>query len=629
MNHSQTQSGRACVVGAVAALALLSAVALAAPAGIPTPLPGNPGNVYLKGQEVVVAVPNAPGAWQLVDAADAPVAEPVVQNGKANLGKLPVGFYRLKPKGVPTNVWVSVGVLSPLAAPTPATSPVALDVAMAWFYSSEQMGVAANLCALAGVNWVRDRLSWGEMEQERGQWAAATTRYDATAKVQSEAGLRVLQVNHSSPRWANPNHKRFPADLRDAHRFYREMARRWQGKVLAFEPWNEADIDVFGGHTGAEMAALQKASYLGLKAGNPNVIACLNVFAMHRPAQLEDLHANEAWPYFDTFNLHHYDAFERYPSIYGAFRAVSAGKPLWVSECARPVKWAGDDKLKEPADADLVVQAERVAKTYALSVHEGSVATFYFLLPHYVEGQTQFGILRPDLTPRPAYVALAAVGRFMADAKPLGRLQTGTNQHAYAFRVRADGQERLLAIAWNDQATSDWLLPVRPAGVYDYLGREREGQNTLRLTTAPLFALLPTGAESKLTFAARPPKAPERLGGTMSPVVLQASWPQERVSLELSAYRIARDQEQSIPVWIYNFGAESVTGQWRITAPESWTVRTLDAVTLAPGERKEVALGFKIQGNSGPQTGALALVGDFGAAGRTVLSVRLTTQEKP
>jgi hypothetical protein len=149
------------------------------------------------------------------------------------------------------------------------------------------------------------------------------------------------------------------------------------------------------------MATLQKASYLGLKAGNPELTVCLNVFANHGRAQLADLHDNEAWPYFDTFNLHHYRPFEAYPQLYGDFRAVSAGKPLWVSECALPVKWAGDEKLKEPTDSDLRVQAERVAKTFACSLHEGSVATFYFLLPHYVEGQTSSASFARILHPVP------------------------------------------------------------------------------------------------------------------------------------------------------------------------------------------------------------------------------------
>jgi hypothetical protein len=363
----------------------------------------------------------------------------------ARLGRLPVGFYRLKG----SSEWISLGVLAPLQAPTPATSPVGLDVAMAWFYTADKMDDVANLCALAGVNWVRDRLAWGEAEPQRGQFAGST-RYDASAASQSKVGLQVLQVNHSSPDWANRNGKRFPTDLRDIYNSYREFAKRWQGQVLAFEPWNEADITMFGGHIGSEMASLQKAAWWGLKAGNPNLIACWNVFAMHNQSQLADMHDNQAWPYFDTFNLHHYAKLDEYSKVYADFRAVSAGKPLWVTECNVPVKWAGDDKLKEPTDADLRVQAERVAKIFAHSLYEGSAVTYYFLLPHYVEGQTQFGILRPDLTPRPAFVALAAAGRFLADAEVVGKWapDNATGITAFWFHSKPDGKARDVLVAW-------------------------------------------------------------------------------------------------------------------------------------------------------------------------------------
>ena len=278
------------------------------------------------------------------------------------------------------------------------------------------------------------------MEKKRGEFAPAPTRYDASARIQSAAGLRVLQVNHSSPGWASPDHKRFPEDLRDAYRFYREMARRWAGQVTAFEPWNEADIVQFGGHTGAEMASLQKAATLGLKEGNPAGLACQNVFASANKAILADLADNQTWPYFDTFNLHHYAKADDYPGIYAAFRTASAGRPLWTTEFSMPVHWAGDAGRKEPSDTDLRVQSERVAKAFAAALHEGSVAAFYFLLPHYVEGQTQFGIVRPDLTPRPEYVALAAVGRLLADARPMGRLKdVPKNVRAFLFRAKPDG----------------------------------------------------------------------------------------------------------------------------------------------------------------------------------------------
>ena len=406
----------------------------------PRPLPSHPGNIFLEGEEVLVPVPaGRPGVWRAVDYDEHEVTVGTPREHQVSLGPLPVGFYRLQQEGQTT--WISCAVLQSLKAPTPASSPIALDVAMAWFYPKAQMDTAASLCALAGVNWVRDRLAWGQMEPEPGKWAAPN-RYDESALAQARAGLKVIQVNHSSPSWANTNNGRFPLDLRDAYRFYREMAKRLEGRVLAFEPWNEADIPGFGGHTGAEMASLQKASWLGLKAGSTNVIGCLNVFALHNPNQLADLNANEAWPYFDTFNLHHYAPFEDYPTLYADFRAISAGKPLWVSECALPVHWSGDPALKEPSDTDLRVQAERVAKTFASSLHEGAAEVFYFMLPHYVEGQTQFGLLRPDLTPRPAYAALAAVGRLLADARSRGRLLSETNSlRGFLFRAAPDGAE--------------------------------------------------------------------------------------------------------------------------------------------------------------------------------------------
>lgn len=566
---------------------------------------------------------NTSVAWRLLDYDDKLLTTSRASEGRVNLGRLPVGFYRLRTEGEVK--WISCAVLEPLPAPTPMTSPIALDVAMAWFYPKKKMDSVANLCVLAGVNWVRDRLSWGQMEPKKGEWAGKN-RYDESAQAQAQAGLQVLQVNHSSPSWANPNHKRFPLDLRDAYRFYREMARRWQGQVEAFEPWNEADISGFGGHTGSEMATLQKASYLGLKAGNPNGIACLNVFAMHNRPQLDDLQENEAWPYFDTYNLHHYESFENYPKLYADHRAVSAGKPLWVSECALPVKWAGDETLKEPTDADLRIQSERVAKTFACSLHEGSVATFYFMLPHYVEKQTQFGLLRPDLTPRPGYVALAAVGHWLADAKPLGRLSdVGDTVRAYLFHARSGGQRREVLVTWTTSGQTELALPVVPNAVVDHLGRNRSATSRLPLSSAPLFAVLPEGSAKQLILQP-PSEAPARLAGNPSPVVIQALWPEEKVLLKKSAYRLAPDKGEAVPLFVYNFSEAPVSGVLRVSVPEGWQANSFGKMNIAPQSRAELRLELACRAARVlPPNATVRVTGDFGPAGQPVLSMRVMT----
>ncbi|HSH16287.1 MAG TPA: hypothetical protein VLD18_09660, partial [Verrucomicrobiae bacterium] len=340
------------------------------------PLPDHPGNIFLMGEPIKVPIPaGLSEEWQVLDYRSNAVARLPVRAEQAELalGNLPIGYYVVKPARLQGTRPITLGVISTLSEPVPADSPIGLDVAMAWFYPPDKMEAAASLAMLAGANWVRDRMNWAELEPQWGVFVART-KYDQSAQAQSDLGLRVLQVGHASPKWANPDPRRFPLDLRHAHHFHQEIARRWKGKVLAFEPWNEADIERFGGHTGGEMASLQKAAFLGLKAGNPEVIACLNVFATHRPAHLTDLAANEAWPYFDTFNFHHYEPIAAYSDIYAAFRNVSAGKPLWVTECSVPVPWT-DEPTKEPSEADLKLQAERLVKTFAVSLHEGSAAT--------------------------------------------------------------------------------------------------------------------------------------------------------------------------------------------------------------------------------------------------------------
>ena len=591
---------------------------------LPRPLDGHPGNVFLAGEPLSLPVPATEAAgWRLLDYDDKAIVEVKAANGAVELGALTAGFYRLRPAGFETGTdWISLAVLPPLKAATPLTSPIGLDVAMAWFYPPERMDAVANLCALAGVNWVRDRLHWGQMEPQRGEFTGPG-KYDASARAQTKAGLQVLQVIHLSPPWANPETKRFPLDLRDGYRFYREMARRWPGQVLAFEPWNEPDIEVFGGHTGAEIASLQKAAWLGLKAGNPRMRVPLAVFALHNQAQLADLNANESWPYFDTFSLHHYEAFENYPKLYADFRTVSAGRPLWTTEAALPVRWS-DEATKEPSEADLRLQAERVAKTYACALHEGTLL-FYFLLPHYVEGPTQFGILRPDLTPRPAYVALAAVGRLLAGAQPLGRLAAGESQQAFMFRAKPDGRTREVLVLWDAQGTSRLTLPLAPHAVFDHLGRECPTAKDLDLTSAPLFVLMPKGAHKRLTTAP-PPAAPKRLKGKPSPIVLQSIWPAEQTDLKRSAYRVRAGKRTIVSAFAYNFSAKPVKGRLSVEAPAGWNVEVADVLDLPANARHDVPLVITVPGRAEGSPAVIRVTGDFGGAGRALLSLRLLPQ---
>jgi hypothetical protein len=378
------------------------------------------------------------------------------------------------------------------------------------------------------------------------------------------------------------------------------------------------------------MASLQKAAYLGLKAGNPRVIACLNVLAEHRTAILQDLNANEAWPYFDTFNLHHYEGFSHYAKLYADFRSVSAGRPLWVTECSVPVRWQGDKRLQEPSAEDLQLQSERLTVTYAQALHEGAQAVFYFMLPHYVEGPTQFGILRPDLTPRPAFVALAAVGRLLADAKPLGRLPPASEAvHGYLFAAKPDGHRATVLVVWAEKEAR-LELSKPPMACFDHLGRAFEPSGTrLKLTPAPLFVVLTHGTQLPIL---PPPELPKTLPGKPCPLVLQAVMPEESTVLKQSAYKIPSNRASSIPIILYNFGPKTARGRLHTvvglesspsTMVGGWRTELPAEIAIGPGERQELSLRLTSADAAVASTATIRVLGDFGRADRPVLSFRI------
>ena len=574
----------------------------------------------MAGESVVVSASPGSKTWHAVDYEGKTVAQGNVENGSAKLGQVPVGYYEVlteggggtQPRGI------SVGVVETLHAPTPLDSPVGIDVAMAWCFPPDKWPGATSLCQLAGMNRVRDRVFWGEMEPQRGQFSA-TNRNDLSVQFQTDAGLQVLDVSHVSPSWANPDGRRFPLDLRDAYRGYRELALRWRGKIVAFEPWNEADLPDFGGHTGDEMASLQKAAYLGLKAGNPSLTVCENVFGIHRQTTLHNFDDNKAWPYFDTFNLHHYEPLASYPKLYADFRAVSAGRPMWVTECSWTVKWSGDEQLKEPDAENTRIQSERLVKTYAESIHEGSKAVFFFMLPHYTERQIQYGLLHPDLTPRPGYLSLAAVGRFLAGAKPLGQVHDRDRSfNGYVFSAKPDGVDADVLVVWSEEAT-DLKLSQPPQARFDHLGRPLPVTGkSLELTHAPQFVVLAKGSCPVLI---PPPKTPAVLPGKPGAIVLQAILPEDKIELIRSGYKMAAGRTNSVAVFLYNFGDTTAKGRFQVTAPGDWTADLPQEVELSPGDRKELTLLLATT-NSWKMAARVGIQGDFGAAGEPVLALR-------
>jgi len=633
---------------------------------VPTAGPDHPGNVFQVGQEVSVRLPDGmkgvPSRWRALDDRLAVVGQGAVGSDDASrsravrLGRLGIGWYRvefLDADGAMLG-WTSAAVLARLAQPVPQDSPVCVDAAISWL-GTDAPGAREQLVrlgALTGVNWIRDRLKWREVQPRRDTFVKET-KYDAVARMQQSCGLKVLQTFHGTPSWAvgeDATTARFPTDLRDAYRFCKAMCVRFRGRVQAWEPWNEGNAGNFGGHTIDEMCAYQKAAYLGFKAGDPNVTVCWNACGgINTPAIAKGVLENQTWPYFDVYCIHSYDWPHAYRELWGPARDAASGRPIWVTECDRGMKASTGPPWGDFSHDNARRKAEFMAHAYANSLYAGANRHFHFILGHYMEGAhtVQFGLLRLDRTPRISYVALAAIGRFLAGARCLGRWRVADqpNTHVNAFRSRPDGHERDVLVAWTEkptewaqrgQASIDWRLPegVSVESVFDYLGRPIGSRVPSRLTSAAIFVLLPSGQADRLSLETVPLSTFRR--GAPSPVVMQLRMPRSATVYRKEAWtpeheRSARPgEETAFAICVYNFGDVPASGVIRLdAAPAGWQVTPKQwNVSLSPMGRKTVSGVFQMPADpSGRQAPSLdnwfRFKSDFGSGARDVLAFRI------
>ncbi len=584
---------------------------------IPQPLETHPGIIYLEGKTIKIAPPEAAITnravnFQILDIygrvhphPDLSLPPNSIKDENHRRDKLTVvwpeqdpGWYRIEYLNEKQEVvaWTSAAVLARLKAPTPLDSPICLDTALAWFArnSPSNQQIHANLAALAGANWTRDRLNWREVETAPGEFAPRGN-YDEAATIQQKAGLQVLQVFHNTPKWAageagNTSH--MAADLRTIYRFAKELGKRFDGTVQAWEPWNEGNIKDFGGQTMDELCSWQKAAWLGFQASAHKPVVGWNVLAaIPTWQQTEGVIYNEAYPYFDTYNIHTYDWAHGYKDYWGPARVAAGGKPLWITEADRGAKHIQNAPWNDlPLELELR-KAEYIGQSFASALAAGADRFFQFVLGNYSEASgVQFGLLRQDYTPRPAYVAFAAAGRFLAGAKHLGTWRPATNVQAVAFQAWPDGVESDVLVAWAE-AEADWdargkataKLPwpaaLKAQEVYDFVGVPVGVEEVAKVTSAPRYIVLPRGHASVLPLEPPVRRAPER-ANVASPLVLQAIFPASaRAFVEdkpwsgAFAYEFKPGEKTSFTLAAYNFSTASAALSASVEIlPAGWTL---------------------------------------------------------
>lgn len=347
---------------------------------------------------------------------------------------------RLVATAVATSALAAGAVMAtgaPAAAETSSEPAVGVQVHAMWSdYTDAQRVEVFDKLAAAGATWVRIDVGWRSLQptsrDSYDPWAVGFT--DRVIEMATSRGLKPLITLWLTPDWANGGRgdKVLPTDPADYARVAQWAASRWAGKVAAWEVWNEANSEAFlVGTDPVAYTRLLRAAYPAFKAGDPNAKVVFSGTEYNDDRWIARAYAAGAKGAFDVMATHPYqgvhDAAPETPDdgTMWTMRHAAAvrrlmveqgdgDKPLWFTEFG----WTSHGNSNVGlANWDRGVteqqQGEYFVRTLQLISREMPYVTnvFWFNDRNRSSGNPRldnYGLLRNDLTPKPALLTLAA-----------------------------------------------------------------------------------------------------------------------------------------------------------------------------------------------------------------------------
>ena len=378
------------------------------------------------------------------------------------LEALSTGYYQLFLSGE-KNTFEGSSSFTVVADPATRTrnpdTYFSLDTAQSWLarpkpdnarFPAPGFEVVSEAARRAGLEIIRERLSWADVEPEPLQYHWGN--YELNARLLHERGVQILGMYHDAPNWAKSNTSHLPGDLLANYRFASQLAQTFQGRMTAWEFWNEPDIS-FTSEGAWDFASAMKAAYLGFKASDPDIPVVLGGIAISPlPAYTGILMENDLGNYMDIFAVHTYNPLHDFPKIIQNVRTFMKrhrieGLPLWYTENGSRAEGNGrlDSympglKAHDP-DQELLV-AEYLPKSMIYLQSMGVDRNFFFVLCPYNEdsGRKDWGLMRHDYSAKPSYAALATLTENLGAAVYEGTLDIGQGKRAFLYRQKDNSQ---------------------------------------------------------------------------------------------------------------------------------------------------------------------------------------------
>ena len=330
-----------------------------------------------------------------------------------------------------------VALLRPAGAvldPTDLPPCVGVQFHAMWsdYDDAERIEVLDKLAA-AGIEWIRMDFGWSSVEPRPGAWATwYLERADLVVDAARARGIKVLMSLGRTPSWANGGRDVNvpPTDFTNYAAAARYLAGHFRGRVSAWGVYNEPNISTgaFWTGTAADYARLLQISYDSFKIGDPAAKVVAGHVVYSDDGWIRQMYRAGAADHFDVLATHPYQGVSNEPPAAPdngtkwrmthtpAVRDVmcefgDCDKELWFTEFGwsahrsppNAPNWKRGVSEAEQA-AYLVETIEQVRRRYPYVTN-----VFWYRERNGATGDPQldnYGLMRRDLTPKPAYRSL-------------------------------------------------------------------------------------------------------------------------------------------------------------------------------------------------------------------------------
>lgn len=390
--------------------------------------------------------------------------------------------------------WSTAGEPAP---PAVAQGPLFL-VGVCTHFSQGKGVVDMNLknISRAGINAIRDEVPWGAIEREKGT-LDMPEQFDTYVRQAAARGLDVLLIlDYANRFYDDGDRPRSPEAIEGFCRYAEFVVRHFGKDVRLYEVWNEWDIGIGlpqrhnKGGSAEDYAKLLKAVYPRIKAADPNVtvIAGASTSGAVKRGWLEDVVKLGALESCDAISIHSYNYSEPFPqrspdacsawmtSVQQMLRTYNDGNdvPFYVTEMGWPthIGRAGT----EPA-----LSASYLARLYLLARTSDSFKGLWWYdfqddgwNPEHNEDN--FGLVRPDLTPKPGYHVMTDISQLVGKGQYAERVAT-EDEHVRILRFTRGGRDYWTVWSDDDQErqvvletpSPDRFVMIRQLGHDPYL----------------------------------------------------------------------------------------------------------------------------------------------------------------